>query len=106
VFQLPGSLNAAADIIRQQKLHVLIYPEISGDPVTYFLAFSKLAPVQMAWWGHPETSGIPAIDYFVSSDVKQFPSPPLLILLTETLFLLYFSFFLLSVIVCITYFDI
>ena len=31
------------------------------------LAHSRLAPLQCVTWGHPVTSGIPAIDYFISS---------------------------------------
>ena len=38
------------------------------DPLTYVLAFGRIAPVQVAWWGHPDTSGISTIDYFVTSD--------------------------------------
>lgn len=57
VFILPGELNLCADVIRNQKLDVLVYPEIGMDPVSYFLAFARLAPVQAAWWGHPDTTG-------------------------------------------------
>ena len=31
------------------------------------LAFARLAPVQCATWGHPVTTGIPTIDYFISN---------------------------------------
>jgi predicted O-linked N-acetylglucosamine transferase (SPINDLY family) len=48
--------------------HVLLYPEIGMDQVTAQLAAQRLAPVQCVSWGHPVTSGFPAIDYFLSSD--------------------------------------
>jgi predicted O-linked N-acetylglucosamine transferase (SPINDLY family) len=37
------------------------------EPHTYFLSFARLAPTQVATWGHPLTTGIPNIDYFISS---------------------------------------
>ncbi|MGR3303745.1 MAG: O-linked N-acetylglucosamine transferase family protein, partial [Candidatus Scalindua sp.] len=37
------------------------------------LAFSRLAPVQCVTWGHPVTTGIPNIDYFISSDKSEPP---------------------------------
>lgn len=57
VLVLPGSLNVCAEMVRRQRLDVLIYPEVGLDPVAYFLAFSRLAPVQAVWWGHPDTTG-------------------------------------------------
>lgn len=30
-------------------------------------ASGRLAPVQVVTWGHPVTSGLPSVDYFVSS---------------------------------------
>jgi predicted O-linked N-acetylglucosamine transferase (SPINDLY family) len=39
------------------------------EPFTYFLAFSRLAPVQCVSFGHPDTTGIPNMDYFVSSSL-------------------------------------
>jgi protein O-GlcNAc transferase len=39
------------------------------DPTTYTLAFSRLAPVQCVTWGHPVTTGIPTVDYFLSSEL-------------------------------------
>jgi predicted O-linked N-acetylglucosamine transferase (SPINDLY family) len=44
------------------------------DPLTYSLAFSRLAPVQCVTWGHPETSGIATIDYFISADAMETPA--------------------------------
>jgi protein O-GlcNAc transferase len=55
--------------IREDNLHVLIYPEIGMDPTTVRLAALKLAPVQCVSWGHPDTSGLPTMDYYLSSDL-------------------------------------
>ena len=53
--------------LAQARLDVLFYPDIGMEPCTYFLAFSRLAPVQCVTLGHPVTTGIPNVDYFVSS---------------------------------------
>ncbi len=54
-------------IIAAEALDILFYPDIGMSYYTYFMAFARLAPVQMVTWGHPDTTGIPNIDYFVSS---------------------------------------
>jgi protein O-GlcNAc transferase len=53
--------------------HVLIYPEIGMDPVAVRLAAQRLAPVQCNSWGHPETSGFPTLDYYLSSELMEPP---------------------------------
>jgi len=55
--------------IRGDNLHVLIFPEIGMDPTTVKLAALRLAPVQCTSWGHPDTSGLPTIDYYLSGDL-------------------------------------
>ncbi len=57
--------------IRDDALHVLIFPEIGMDPVTTKLATLRLAPIQCNSWGHPVTSGMPTIDYYLSSDLME-----------------------------------
>jgi predicted O-linked N-acetylglucosamine transferase (SPINDLY family) len=64
---LPLVLKEAHTRIAAQQLDILCYPDIGMEPFTYFLAFARLAPVQCVTWGHPVTTGIPNIDYFVSS---------------------------------------
>ena len=59
--------------IREDNLHVLIYPEIGMHSKTVKLAALRLAPIQCTSWGHPETSGFPTIDYFLSSDLMEPP---------------------------------
>ncbi|MFA7242078.1 MAG: tetratricopeptide repeat protein [Sulfuricellaceae bacterium] len=54
-------------IVRKQ-LDVLIFPEIGMDPTTLKLASLRLAPIQAASWGHPETTGLPTIDYYFSAE--------------------------------------
>lgn len=53
--------------------HVLIYPEVGMDGITAQLAAQRLAKVQCNSWGHPETSGFPTLDYFLSSDLMEPP---------------------------------
>ena len=74
---VPSSLEAARKVIAQEQLDILVYPEIGMDPFTYFLAFSRLAPVQCVTWGHPDTTGIPAMDYFISSEFLEPPDAEL-----------------------------
>jgi predicted O-linked N-acetylglucosamine transferase (SPINDLY family) len=62
-----GGLQQWAEAIAAAAPDVLIYPEIGMDPMTVKLASLRLAPVQAASWGHPETSGLPTIDYFLSA---------------------------------------
>ena len=65
---LPNDLRGARETIGKYPLDILFYPEIGMDPLTYFLAFSRLAPVQCTTWGHPVTTGIPNMDYYISSE--------------------------------------
>ncbi len=65
--EIPYDLYRARDLIADERLDILFYPDIGMTPLSYFLAFARLAPVQCVSWGHPVTTGIPAIDYFISA---------------------------------------
>ena len=57
-----------ARAISDAQLDALIYPEIGMDALTTQLASLRLSPVQAATWGHPETTGLPTIDLYLSAD--------------------------------------
>jgi protein O-GlcNAc transferase len=65
------SFEELCQIIRNDNLHLLIYPEIGMNPKSIRLAALRLAPIQCTSWGHPDTSGLPTIDYFLSSDLME-----------------------------------
>lgn len=65
---LEAGLQPPREQIARHQPDILVYPDIGMDYVTYFLAFARLAPVQCVTWGHPVTTGIPTIDYFLSCD--------------------------------------
>jgi protein O-GlcNAc transferase len=65
---LPSDLFAAQKIIAAERLDVLFYLDVLVDTFIYYLAFARLAPVQCTTWGHPVTTGIPNIDYFLSAE--------------------------------------
>jgi protein O-GlcNAc transferase len=71
--RLPLDLEKCQKAIAQQELDILYYPDLGMEPLTYFLAFARLAPTQCVTWGHPLTTGIPNIDYFVSSKSLEIP---------------------------------
>jgi protein O-GlcNAc transferase len=64
----PKNLQAWVRTISEADLDALIYPEIGMDALTTQLASLRLAPVQAASWGHPETTGLPSMDLFFSAD--------------------------------------
>ena len=87
---LPDSFFDAQRAIGVMELDLLLFADIGMDVRTYFLAFARLAPVQCVTWGHPDTTGIPNMDYFLSSgliepedgaehyseELYRLPSPP------------------------------
>lgn len=66
-------LSAWAATIERDEPHVLVYPEIGADDTSLQLAALRLAPVQCTSLGQPVTSGLPTIDYFLSSDLMEPP---------------------------------
>jgi protein O-GlcNAc transferase len=61
------------DRIAALQADVLIYPEVGMDALTQALAATRLAPVQLALWGHPVTTGLPSIDWMLSPDAMEPP---------------------------------
>ena len=69
--QGPLSTEDWAEVISRDRLHVLIYPELGMDPMALRLACLRLAPVQVNSLGHPDSSGLPTVDYYLSSDLME-----------------------------------
>jgi protein O-GlcNAc transferase len=69
----PKSIERWRQTIVDDAPHILIYPEIGMDPIAVQLAAQRLARVQCNSWGHPETSGLPTLDYFLSSELMEPP---------------------------------
>ncbi|MEH1867868.1 MAG: tetratricopeptide repeat protein [Nostoc sp.] len=68
---IPYNLSAACEQIIADKLHILVFPEIGMDAQTMQMAGLRLAPLQCVAWGHPVTTGLPTIDYFLSSELME-----------------------------------
>ena len=66
-----GRWEQWARFIHASRMDVLVYPEIGMDPTTARMASLRLAPVQVASWGHPETSGLPTVDYYLSAQALE-----------------------------------
>ncbi|MBF0153026.1 MAG: tetratricopeptide repeat protein [Magnetococcales bacterium] len=65
----PKSLGAWVESIHAARLDVLIYPEVGMDVMSARLAALRLVPLQMVAWGHPETTGLPTLDYYISAEL-------------------------------------
>jgi len=63
---LPGEIAAARETIAREELDALVLSGVGMDPFIYFLSFARMAPVQCVTWGHPVTTGVPTMDYFIS----------------------------------------
>jgi predicted O-linked N-acetylglucosamine transferase (SPINDLY family) len=60
-------------VIGELDLDAVIYPELGMHEITLALASTRLARRQFAAWGHPETSGLPTIDGYLSADLFEPP---------------------------------
>jgi predicted O-linked N-acetylglucosamine transferase (SPINDLY family) len=69
--ELPSDIEGARRAIAAFELDVLFFQDIGMEPKSYVLAHSRLAPLQCVSFGHPDTTGIPTVDYFVSSDLYE-----------------------------------
>ena len=72
-FQTISSLDGWLDAIATDQPDAIFYPEIGMDPMTFRLASRRLAPLQMASWGHPITTGLPTIDLYFSGEMLEAP---------------------------------
>lgn len=70
-FLQSSDIDELVSDIYGQNFDVLIYPGIGMDTATLKLAALRLAPVQCTSWGHPVTTGMPTVDYYLSSDLME-----------------------------------
>ncbi len=68
---LPTHPMRAIHQVHQAQLDILIYPEIGMNAFVYVMASQRLARFQMVMSGHPVTTGLPHMDYFVSSQILE-----------------------------------
>jgi predicted O-linked N-acetylglucosamine transferase (SPINDLY family) len=67
---LLGEFSAAAwrRLIIERKPELIVHLDVGMDTNTQWLAAQRLAPVQAVLWGHPITTGMDSIDYFLTAD--------------------------------------
>ena len=71
VFRKDVTIAEFAERIAADRLDVLIYPEIGMDQLFFLLATMRLAPIQLAAWGHPVTPGHRNLDGYLSCETME-----------------------------------
>lgn len=70
---LRGGNAAVAARIAADRLDVLVQPDVGMTPLSYILAALRLAPVQVAGWGHPVTTGGAHMDHYLTCAAMEPP---------------------------------
>ncbi|MES2985155.1 MAG: tetratricopeptide repeat protein [Pseudomonadota bacterium] len=83
IVSLSKNLVAAQKEVAAHGLDILIYPDIGMDATTHYLAMARLARYQCCMHGHPDTTGIDTIDYYIST--RSYEAAGAQALYTETL---------------------
>ncbi len=65
--RIEEDLVQAQQDIAALELDILVFGDIGMEPLSYYLGFARFAPVQCVMQGHPVTTGLPNMDYFVCS---------------------------------------
>lgn len=66
-----NSYESMKQAIQADENDVLLYPEVGMEPLVIALAATRMALHQVAAWGHPVTTGLSTIDYFVSAEAAE-----------------------------------
>ncbi|MDR1964322.1 MAG: hypothetical protein LBQ50_11130 [Planctomycetaceae bacterium] len=64
---LGGSFEDVIEQVRRTSCHLIYYRKVGSDAWSYFFPFARCAPIQVTSYGTHGTSGVDAIDYFLSS---------------------------------------
>ncbi|UCD82315.1 MAG: tetratricopeptide repeat protein [Desulfobacterales bacterium] len=70
-YQSGPAIEPTAEKIVSDCLHVLVYTDIGMNAAATQLAGLRLAAVQCKGWGHPVTTGLPTMDFYLSSDLME-----------------------------------
>lgn len=73
-FIVPENLQQMHQKLRESEIDLLYHWEIGTSATSYLLPFMRPTPIQCTSWGIQVTSGIQAIDYYVSSELIDTPT--------------------------------
>ncbi|MEX1026426.1 MAG: tetratricopeptide repeat protein [Candidatus Paceibacterota bacterium] len=71
VVPIPNRFDRAVDVIRETRCDVMNYWKVGADNWDLFLPMARLAPLQCTSWGTHGTSGVDAVDYYISSSLME-----------------------------------
>lgn len=74
VVPLPKMLEPAQEAVTKFEPDIMVYPDIGMDSTTSYMAMARLAPHQLVLQGHPETTGIDTLDYYLSQRAYEAPT--------------------------------
>jgi len=63
--------NTIFEQLAADRLDILVFADLGMCPRTSQIAALRFAPVQCTCWGHPISSGLPTIDYYLSSELME-----------------------------------
>lgn len=69
--EIPHNLEALSQQILAAELDILVFLDVGMYAPMTQIAGLRLAPIQCAAWGHPVTTGLPTIDYFISAELME-----------------------------------
>ncbi|MBD2484632.1 tetratricopeptide repeat protein [Planktothrix sp. FACHB-1365] len=67
-YHINRNLETIVEQILADELDIIVFLDIGMCPQLTQIAGLRLAPIQCAAWGHPVTTGLPTIDYFISAE--------------------------------------
>jgi predicted O-linked N-acetylglucosamine transferase (SPINDLY family) len=68
-----ADLVKACEQIQTDQLDILVFLEVGMDLMATKIAALRLARIQCVAWGHPVSSGLPTMDYFISNEMMEPP---------------------------------